>query len=163
MADYCKNSLKCNKNLAEKILVPNEKEEGKLQFNFCSLVPPPREYLESYYMTNEMNRWFADNWGTNRNAQDCSVKFNKKDNTYTINFLTAWTIPRPIIRKLSEICGEDDFVWIAICEGSPLLEIFTKNEHREYQHHIDYYSDNAFKKMQEYLTKEATKKIEKTR
>lgn len=157
MADFYKNSLTCGKRIADKILVFDKYYEGgKLRFDFSTLAPIPMEYAESRIMTPEIREWLIDFWGTTSNALDCEVQFNEKDNIFTINFKTAWVIPKPIIKELSKVSGEDNFVWIAISETSDLMEIFTKNkqnklEVKEIHHNINFYDKTAYDQMQDYL------------
>lgn len=60
--------------------------------------------------------WCSEHWGTKWDA--CSVRIERTDETHFIlHFDTAWTVPRPIAKKLKSVFGKRLIAWIYHDEG----------------------------------------------
>lgn len=104
-----KNNLR---ELKKKILNKN----NELDFNL--IIPQPENIFkgnlgeEELKMCQENNRpnwyhWNQEFWGTKWNAYSTQISKNK-DDILEFTFLTAWSIPKPIVEKLFEFfqgCG----------------------------------------------------------
>lgn len=105
------------------------KDDGKKYLDFNKIIPEPKtkeeclekygeKYLDSvdekgnsthYLMHENSDDWFnwydwhRDFWGTKWNACYCNIV---DDNT--VSFETAWSLPEPVLLKLSEIFPEEE-------------------------------------------------------
>jgi len=61
------------------------------EIDFAKIIPPPEGEYDSY-------NWNIANWGTKWNAYD-----QEKTDANTLVFNTAWAMPEPVIRALSEM------------------------------------------------------------
>ena len=150
MSDWCKNTLMCGEKLGKKILKPHELEKGKLVFSLEKIIPLPKG-VESV-----SNNWTREFWGTTGDAFESEVHYNKESHAYTINFITLWTMPRMAIARLSEMYGDDNFIWMGICDATDTMEIYLHDRETGLTkamttHEIDYYDKGAYDKMREYL------------
>jgi hypothetical protein len=71
-----------------------------------STEPPPSAYSRWGFA------WCVENWGTNSNAQNATIdRMTEEDGTLTacISFDTAWSEPRPLILKASELFPDLEF------------------------------------------------------
>lgn len=55
--------------------------------------------------------WCCENWGTKWNACYCNVCIIPETDDYIIEFSTAWSAPHNIIKKVSELCNDKEFLW----------------------------------------------------
>ena len=61
------------------------------EIDFTKIIPPPQGEHDSY-------NWNVANWGTKWNAYD-----QEMIDDHTLEFLTAWSMPEPVIKALSEM------------------------------------------------------------
>lgn len=80
-------------------------------------------YRAYFKMLNNIRRygyptwheWSVDKWGTKWGAYDCTAKYQSGVSNQ-IQFDTAWSPPRPIIKKLSEMWSDLTFQVMWSCE-----------------------------------------------
>jgi len=103
MPNWVMNLVRVNSDTAEELQNFKKQiqspEENKL-FDFNKIIPMPKEIAEandcSWYT------WAIKNWGTKWNANE--VEIAQESDTYMeYNFLTAWSLPYPIYKKLWEM------------------------------------------------------------
>lgn len=93
MPNYVMNSLSFDGK--EEILKDIEKKiQGEEEIDFNKILPVPKKYSDNG--EKELN-WRIYNWGTKWNAMDIC-----KDG-YHYYFLTAWSPPELVIKKLSKM------------------------------------------------------------
>jgi hypothetical protein len=74
-------------------------------FDFNRFVPPPAEFSKPV-MFREDDTWWCDHWGTSGNARNAVIgDFNTTGEQLnaSVEFLTAWSPPVPVILKSSEM------------------------------------------------------------
>lgn len=80
------------------------KDERTRAIDFDRLIPMPDNLGVGCGSDAEYD-WHCNHWGTKWNAYNQSVESNT-----SISFDTAWSIPEPILQKLTVICNEHN-VW----------------------------------------------------
>ncbi|MDD4565712.1 MAG: hypothetical protein PHE79_09610 [Eubacteriales bacterium] len=108
-------TLKGDKNEIQKVLdaVIKTDEEGKKYFDFESIIPMPENIYRGNlgmeerkkYGPNNWYDWSIANWGTKWSSYD-----NEVTDDY-IQFSTAWSHPRPIVKASAEMFPLIDFIW----------------------------------------------------
>ena len=94
----------------------------KSLFDFNKIIPEPLEIKHENpdILSDASCEWRKENWGTKWNAYDIILR--QKDNwKMIIHFQTAWSVPLPILNKLSTMfpdveinyIGADDGGWFA--------------------------------------------------
>lgn len=110
------------------------------------------EQLGKQYVDNIKNHgyaqwydWCSSNWGTKWNVgEDVKVEECPCDE-YQISFETAWSVPYGIVKKISELCNDDEFYWDFVNEDYDGVHHLTK-ENGEIIHTVtnlycDYYNE----------------------
>ena len=97
---HCELTINAPKNIlsAIKQLLSNDQAECDAQsvLDFSKVVPEP-----SYTNDTDWYKWRIINWGTKWNA--CFVELKQSTGPLVYEFATAWSIPRPVLLKLSEM------------------------------------------------------------
>lgn len=93
----------------EKVVISkykNKEDEEKDFFDFTKIIPPP-ENMEQGGCSGEhpegvicWYEWQIENWGTKWNSYDFDewAKYDKQ-----FSFQTAWSHPKPVVKKLSQM------------------------------------------------------------
>ena len=106
MPNHTQNTLHVNgkKSDIDKFLAHMGEE-----MDFEKVIPSPENMFRDNISTKDKERlkaegvpnwydWQSENWGTKWNAYEC--EFQKDRFGLTYEFLTAWSTPEPVIRKL---------------------------------------------------------------
>lgn len=109
--DYILYMEERNKNLDKDFQLTSPKING---FTFNKIIPTPTNIFEGnlsfedeekYGYENCWYRWNINNWGT---KWDCYDVFSDFGETWiTIEFLTAWCMPKPIIDAIVKIVADN--------------------------------------------------------
>lgn len=117
------------KDLCKKEELFSTRDDGTKRLDFNKIIPPPKtkeeciekygeKYLDSvdekgnsthHLMHTDGDDWFnwydwhCHFWGTKWNACDCKIEDDD-----TVTFETAWSVPEPILLKLSEMFPEEE-------------------------------------------------------
>lgn len=113
MPNYVVNRIKIVANKEDKSKVLNTIKGKNGIVDFEKIIPMPENIYrgdlgkeeEKKYGENNWYDWSIKNWGTKWNAFEPVI-----DGNYVF-FLTAWSFPEPVIRKLSEMFPDVYFVW----------------------------------------------------
>lgn len=105
------------KEMIEKLTLVDE--DGKTYVDFNNLIPTP-DYIyqgnlsleeRKKYGKNNWYDWRCENWGTKWNAYETQISEDY------IQFRTAWNMPTPVLKKLSEIFQDVKIVVLMSDEG----------------------------------------------
>lgn len=101
MPNHCTNQLTLESgqdilNVLNPYLI--EATDNNYELDFQSIIPMDDELLKG----NNWYDWRVENWGTKWNGYDGRIS----DDGSTFTFVTAWSPPLPIIKKLAELTGE---------------------------------------------------------
>ena len=110
------NSYESEEDLEKKEKKFEENDVNRKDYPGCNtLADVGKKYIDQIVKFGSANwyDWNVSHWGTKWNALNTKVKFSKSTNTYTIEFDTAWCVPTGIMKKISELCGEEQFNWVA--------------------------------------------------
>jgi hypothetical protein len=111
MPNHCSNQLTLDSGedilqVLSPYLTLQDDQDEEYTFDFNKIIPEPKPELEDWY------GWRLANWGTKWEGYEGMVN---QDQT-AFSFITAWSPPIPIIRKLAELTGQK-FVLTYIEEG----------------------------------------------
>jgi len=81
--------------------------------NFKNLSDYGKQYIRNIkkYGCSTWYDWCCENWGTKWNACYCNICKIPETDDYIIEFSTAWAAPVGIIKKVSEMCKDKEFLW----------------------------------------------------
>jgi hypothetical protein len=106
------------KGMLEKLTSVDEKQKRYVDFN--NLIPTP-DYIyqgnlgieeRKKYGKNNWYDWRCENWGTKWNAYETQICEDY------IQFCTAWNVPTPVLKKLSEKFPQNKIALLVNNEGS---------------------------------------------
>lgn len=105
------------KEMIEKLTLVDE--EGQIYVDFNNLIPTPDYIYQGNLRLEEMKKygknnwydWRCENWGTKWNAYETQISEDY------IQFRTAWNMPTPVLKKLSEIFQDVKIVVLMSDEG----------------------------------------------
>ena len=105
MPNHVQNHIKVSGNpqrVQEFLEKVQNDEYGIGTLDFQKIIPMPEDESDSYH-------WHIFNWGTKWNAYDYR-EGEDYSHSETLDFLTAWSAPHPILERLSEMFRELTFV-----------------------------------------------------
>lgn len=105
------------KEMIEKLTLVDE--DGQIYVDFNNLIPTPDYIYQGNLRLEEMKKygknnwydWRCENWGTKWNAYETQISEDY------IQFRTAWNMPTPVLKKLSEIFQDVKIVVLMSDEG----------------------------------------------
>lgn len=103
------------KRLNEKINNFNGLFDFDKEKQFTSINELGKQYVENIKKYNfpQWYDWCVKNWGTKWNVEeDVDIVYDKNIDEYDISFQTAWSVPKGIVKRYSELCEDDEeFYW----------------------------------------------------